>query len=87
MSELIERIVDLFRERLSYEWDVVNHEDQKAICRDLVRIALLTIRVPTETMKAVGEDTIVTHSWGNRGEFICDPEAIWEVMIDAALKD
>ena len=55
--------------------------------RDMARAAIVAMREPTEAMVRAGLDTAAAHSWGSRGdEFITNPEAFWETMIDEELK-
>ncbi len=38
---------------------------------------------PTEAMIEAGRDVVVSHAWGNGGEYILDPETIYKAMLAA----
>ena len=54
--------------------------------RRQARAAIQKMREPTAAMVKIGRATPVSHSWGRDGEFIADPDQIWQAMVDEALK-
>ncbi len=90
MSEMIERVARAILAR-TLRRDSYVHDPQvgdRCVCsRCVARAAILAMREPTYEMIAIGKGTPCGHSWGSAGEFVMDPETIYEAMIDAALKE
>ena len=78
MSEMVERVA----RAISGGDDPANVLE---IHRHRAKLAIEAMREPTEAMVDAGRNEPVSHSWGSGGEFITDPDEVWQAMIDAAL--
>ena len=61
-------------------------EQGAILFRDAAGAVVEAMREPTAAMVKIGRATPVSHSWGRDGEFIADPDQIWQAMVDEALK-
>lgn len=72
----------LYRETERTTWDSLEQRDRDGYLDD-ADVAIDCLTAPTPGMIEAGKDTQVSHCWGSKGEFISDPESIWEAMVRA----
>lgn len=68
-------------------WEIAQDNGDADNYRDFSRAAVKALMGATEGMVKIGTDTPCGHSWGSGGEFITDPEDIWDAMVGAILAE
>ncbi len=90
-NEMIERVARAIAEKLeacgALPKAAKTAQDPWAVgpCMLAARAAIEAMREPTDAMSEAGANTPVGHAWRIGGEFIVDPDSIWEAMIEKAM--